>query len=155
MKIDRIYTHEGHNPYEGIAFEKRLSVIQDSDGKTIFKMEDIEVPSHWSQTATDVFTQKYFRKAGVPNVTRNVPEEGIPLWLQKRFPRDKNDTTHKDITFYGHETSAKQVFHRLAGCWVYWGWKENYFDSEKDARALYDELIYMLAMQILDRKSVV
>ena len=45
------------------------------------------------------------------------------------------------------ETSAKQVFDRLAGTWTYWGWKGGYFDSDADAQAFFDELRYMLAMQ--------
>ena len=45
------------------------------------------------------------------------------------------------------ETSAKQVFHRLAGTWAYWGWKGGYFDAEDDARAFYDEMCHMLAAQ--------
>jgi ribonucleoside-diphosphate reductase alpha chain len=46
------------------------------------------------------------------------------------------------------ETSAKQVFDRLAGTWTYWGWKGGYFDSEDDARAFFDELRFMFAMQM-------
>src|SRR3546814_2066695 len=46
------------------------------------------------------------------------------------------------------ETSARQVFHRLAGTWTYWGWKGGYFDTEADARAYYDEMRYMLACQM-------
>ena len=45
------------------------------------------------------------------------------------------------------ETDARQVFHRLAGTWTYWGWKHGYFDGEDDARAFYDELAYMMATQ--------
>ena len=47
----------------------------------------------------------------------------------------------------GGETSAKEVFHRLAGTWTYWGWKGGYFDAEEDARAFYDEMCHMLATQ--------
>ena len=46
------------------------------------------------------------------------------------------------------ETSAKQVFDRLAGTWTYWGWKGGYFDSEEDARAFFDEMRFMLAAQM-------
>ena len=49
---------------------------------------------------------------------------------------------------YGSETSARQVFDRLAGAWAYWGWKGGYFDGEEDARAYFDEMRYMLARQI-------
>ena len=46
------------------------------------------------------------------------------------------------------ETSAKQVFDRLAGAWAYWGWKGGYFTTEADARAYYDEMRFMLARQM-------
>ena len=46
------------------------------------------------------------------------------------------------------EHSARQVFHRLAGTWTYWGWKGGYFDTEQDVRAYYDEMCFMLANQM-------
>ena len=49
---------------------------------------------------------------------------------------------------YVGETTAKQVFHRLAGGWTYWGWKGGYFSTEADARAYFDEMRYMLAAQM-------
>ena len=49
---------------------------------------------------------------------------------------------------YIGERSSKQVFERLAGTWTYWGWKGKHFDGEADARAFFDELVYMLAMQM-------
>ena len=45
------------------------------------------------------------------------------------------------------------MFDRLAGCWTYWGWKGGYFTSEEDASAFYDELRYMLAMQMVAPNS--
>ncbi|HZY96593.1 MAG TPA: LAGLIDADG family homing endonuclease, partial [Candidatus Cybelea sp.] len=84
--------------------------------------------------------QKYFRKAGVPTKTVPVPEDGVPEWLWRSEAAD-------DATF-GSETDARQVFHRLAGCWTYWGFKHGYFDSEFEARAYYDEMCAMLALQI-------
>ncbi len=48
---------------------------------------------------------------------------------------------------FGGETSAKQVFNRLAGAWAYWGWKGGYFTTEEDARAYFDEMRHMLASQ--------
>src|SRR5262249_20042828 len=53
----------------------------------------------------------------------------------------------------GHESDARQVFRRLAGCWTYWGWKGGYFSSEADARAFFDESCHMLAAQMAAPKS--
>ncbi|MGQ0443900.1 MAG: vitamin B12-dependent ribonucleotide reductase, partial [Beijerinckiaceae bacterium] len=46
------------------------------------------------------------------------------------------------------ETSAAEVFDRLAGAWTYWGFKGKYFDSEGDAAAFFDEMRFMLARQM-------
>ncbi len=140
MKIERRFTQSGKDPFESIRFVKRSSTIRNPDGSVVFEMQDIFVPEHWSQVAVDVLAQKYFRKAGVPSKTVRVREKGVPEWLQRSVPA-------KDATF-GSETDSRQVFHRLAGTWTYWGWKHGYFDTEEDARAFYDELRYMLAMQM-------
>ena len=111
-------------------------------------MEDVLVPSDWSQVATDIIAQKYFRKAGIPKLLKKVDEEGVPVWLQNSTADTEklNQLPEKDRVT--SESNAKQVFHRLAGCWTYWGWKANYFDSEEDAKTFYDELMYMLAYQM-------
>ncbi len=120
MKIERYFTKQGRDRYEGITFEPRRSEIRNPDGSTVFLMENVMVPTHWSQVATDILAQKYFRKAGVPQA------DGAE----------------------GGETDARQVFHRLAGCWQHWGKKYGYFDSDTDAEAFYDELCHMLALQV-------
>ena len=141
MRINRHFTVEGHSPYEGIAFRGAASEIRNPDGSIVFSQTDIEVPENWSQVASDVLAQKYFRKAGVPKALRPVPEEGVPefLWRKQAANKDSKETTG--------EKSAKQVFDRMAGTWAYWGWKGGYFDGESDARAFYDELCHMLASQ--------
>ena len=139
MKFTRTYSAPG-DAYAGIAFEPRTSRIVNPDGKVVFELKDAQIPTGWSQVATDIIAQKYFRKAGVPDRTVRVPEEGIPEWLWRSEAAD-------DATF-GPETDARQVFHRLVGCWTYWGFKHGYFDDEFQARAYYDEMCAMLARQI-------
>ncbi|MCS7271053.1 MAG: hypothetical protein NZ703_08205, partial [Gemmataceae bacterium] len=78
MKIPRYYTREGQDPYTGIPFVSRSSVIRNPDGSVVFEMKNVVVPEHWSQVATDILAQKYFRRAGVPAQTRQIPEEGVP-----------------------------------------------------------------------------
>ncbi|MCS6848009.1 MAG: LAGLIDADG family homing endonuclease [Anaerolineae bacterium] len=141
MKITRRFTRAGESPYADIQFVKRSSVIRNPDGSTVFEMHDIDVPEHFSQVATDILAQKYFRKAGVPSATVRVRERGVPGWLQRSVPAEGAELNHG-------ERDSKQVFNRLAGCWTYWGWKHKYFDTEEDARAFYDELCYMLAKQM-------
>ncbi|MCA1379515.1 adenosylcobalamin-dependent ribonucleoside-diphosphate reductase [Bradyrhizobium sp. BRP05] len=161
MRIERRYTVAGQDPYSQIEWRQATSEIKNPDGTIVFRMEGVEVPSSWSQVAVDVLAQKYFRKAGVPKYLTKVAEEGVPVWLQRSCgePYPVN-LVHDYLT---SETSAKQVFDRLAGCWTYWGWKEGYFrpgtmsqyvtladfneDAEENARAFYDELRFMLAAQ--------
>jgi ribonucleoside-diphosphate reductase alpha chain len=107
----------------------------------------VEVPTAWSQVAADVLAQKYFRKAGVPARLRKVEEEACPRGCGARSPMKRRCLRCPRRSASDGERSAKQVFERLAGTWTYWGWKGGYFDSETDARAFFDELVYMLAMQ--------
>ena len=132
MKIDRYFTREGESPYCRLNFEKRSSEIRNPDGSSVFKLDDVEVPAGWSQVAVDILAQKYFRKAGVPQTD----EQGQPLLDEQGKP------------LLGGEKDARQVFHRLAGCWRYWGEKHGFFESEQDAQSFYDELCYMLADQV-------
>lgn len=148
MQIKRYFTEAGKDPLSSFDFVKRTSEIKNPDGSIVFRMEDVQVPESWSQVATDIIAQKYFRKAGVPKLLKKVPEKGIPSWLQ---PSTADSERLEQLTpkeRYSSETDARQVFHRLAGCWTYWGWQAKYFDSEEDALAFYDELIYMLANQM-------
>ncbi len=148
MKIERRFTRAGEDPLSTIQFDTRSSVIRNPDGSVIFEMHNVKVPSFWSQVATDIIAQKYFRKAGVPVKTRKVAEKGVPKWLQRSVPDEEALAQLPAEERYTHENDARQVFHRLAGTWTYWGWKYGYFDSIDDARAFYDEMMYMLAHQM-------
>jgi ribonucleoside-diphosphate reductase alpha chain len=141
MRITRRYTLEGQDPFAAFTFVARNSRIANPDGSVVFEMSNAMVPEGWSQVAVDILAQKYFRKAGLPAQTEAVEEEGVPAWLQRRRPPAGDPGT-------GHETDARQVFRRLAGCWTYWGWKGGYFCSAGDAHAFHDEVRYMLAAQM-------
>lgn len=132
MKIQRCFTEKGSSPYEGMNFVSRVSEVRNPDGSIVFHMDDVKVPEGWSQVATDILAQKYFRKAGVPLVDG----EGNVILDKKGKPKT------------GSENDARQVFHRLAGCWRYWGERYGYFDGEEDAQAFYDETVSMLARQM-------
>jgi ribonucleoside-diphosphate reductase alpha chain len=148
MRIERRFTKTDQSPYAGIEFRLATSEIRNPDGSVVFRADDVEVPAHWSQVASDVLAQKYFRKAGVPARLKKVEEETIPSWLWRSVPDEAalKELPEKERTI--GERGAQQVFDRLAGTWTYWGWKGGYFDSEEDARAFFDEHRYMLAMQM-------
>lgn len=154
MKFQRYYTTDKNkSPYDSITFESRKSEIKNPDGSRVFLMEDVMVPTTWSQVATDIIAQKYFRKAGVPVILKRVAEKGVPKWLQRSEADDKALADLPENKRYKSENDSREVFNRLAGCWTYWGWKQDYFDTEQDAKVFYDELCYMLAMQMVAPNS--
>lgn len=132
LVIPRRYTKAGEDPLEQIQYEVRSSIIRNSDGSIVKEIKHVEVPVFWSQVASDILAQKYFRKAGVPlknaDGTPKFDEEGRPV--------------------LGSETSAKQVIRRMAGCWRWWGEEHGYFASTEDARVYQDEMEYMLIHQM-------
>jgi ribonucleoside-diphosphate reductase alpha chain len=148
MRFERRYTQAGKSPFEGMAFRAADSEIRNPDGSIVFQAKNVEVPAEWSQVATDVLAQKYFRRAGVPAHMIRVAETDVPEWLWRSVPDQVALADLPSDRRYGGETSARQVFHRMAGAWTYWGWKGGYFDSEDDARAFYDEHCRMLAAQV-------
>ena len=131
MKIKRVFTRKGKGPYAGMDFEKRTSEVKNLDGSSSSTME-VTVPASWSQVATDIIAQKYFRKTGVPQTD----EKGKAILDDNGNP------------VLGSETDAKQVFDRLSGCWRTWGENYDYFNTKEDADAFQDELAYMLANQM-------
>src|ERR1700737_2927203 len=153
MRIERRYTQEGQSPYASIPFRLTASEIRNPDGSVVFRAENIEVPAAWSQVAADVLAQKYLRKAGVPARLKKLEEEGVPAWLWRSAADEEALAALAEKERSTGEHSSKQVFERLAGTWTYWGWKGGYFDSEADARAFFDELVFMLAMQMAATNS--
>ncbi|MGN6250115.1 MAG: vitamin B12-dependent ribonucleotide reductase [Ginsengibacter sp.] len=119
LRFSRHFTKDGITPFEMFEYDYRTSVIKNTTGEVVFQMDNVEVPKQWSQIATDILAQKYFRKAGVPQ-----PDGST-----------------------GRETSIKQVAHRMAHCWRVWGERNNYFASKEDAQIFYDELIYAILNQ--------
>ena len=119
LKFTRRFTKEGSSPFALFEYDYRDSVIKNPSGEKVFEMNNVEVPKQWSQIATDILAQKYFRKAGVPQ-----PDGSI-----------------------GRETSVKQVAHRMANCWRVWGERYGYFATKKDAQVFYEELVYSILNQ--------
>ncbi len=132
MKISRKFTTAGSDPFASVKWVTRSSKITNPDGSIVFEMKDAEVPETWSQLATDIMVSKYFRKDGVPVLGAD----------------GKQATNEKGKPATRSEKSARDVIHRLAGCWRYWGETHNYFDTAGDAQAFYDEIAYMMVHQM-------
>lgn len=120
LQFPRRFTREDVNVFDLFEYDYRTSIIRNPTGEVVFEMNNVEVPKSWSQIATDILAQKYFRKAGVPQ-----PDGSL-----------------------GRETSAKQVAHRMANCWRVWGERYDYFATEKDAQVFYEELVYSILAQM-------
>ena len=88
MKIERKFTTAEAGAYGQMAFQLTTSEIRNPDGKVVFRNEAVEVPVGWSQVASDVLAQKYFRKAGIPAVLKRVKEKGVPEFLWRSVADD-------------------------------------------------------------------
>ncbi len=141
MKITRKFTKKGQDAFATSKWTKRASRIANPDGTVVFEMGDAEVPASWSQLATDIMVSKYFRKAGVPQALPG--HDPVEALKTDAFIRGDDGKV-----VMGPERSAKQVIHRLAGCWRHWGETHGYFESADDAQAFYDELVYMMVHQV-------
>jgi ribonucleoside-diphosphate reductase alpha chain len=119
LKFDRHFTSSKVSVFEMFEYDYRTSIIRNPSGEVVFEMTNVEVPKQWSQIATDIIAQKYFRKAGVPQ-----PDGSL-----------------------GRETSSKQVAHRMAHCWRVWGERYGYFASTEDATVFYEELVFSILNQ--------
>lgn len=119
LEFSRRFTKDNVSPFDQFEYDYRDSVIKNPNGEKVFEMNNVEVPKQWSQIATDILAQKYFRKAGVPQ-----PDGSL-----------------------GRETTVKQVAHRMANCWRVWGERYGYFATEKDAQVFYEELVYSILNQ--------
>jgi ribonucleoside-diphosphate reductase alpha chain len=146
LTIKRIFTKNLDSPYDNIPFKKVTSELKNLDGSSAVKSSSFYAPNHWSSMACDILARNYLRKRGVPLHTKAVAEEGVPSWLSRKVADTSVNLKENDM--YGAENDARAVFDRLAGAWTYWGWKGKYFNSEEDAKNFYDEMRFMLAMQM-------
>ncbi|NBX04165.1 MAG: vitamin B12-dependent ribonucleotide reductase [Alphaproteobacteria bacterium] len=148
MRIERHFTKATQSVYEAIAFKNVDVTMKNPDGSAVFALSGVAVPEAWSQVASDVLAQKYFRKAGLPAALKKVEEAQVPSWLWRSEADEAALAKLPEKERYVGENSSTQVFDRLAGAWTYWGWKGGYFDKEEDAKAFYDEMRHMLACQM-------
>src|ERR671937_1648905 len=86
MRIERRYAKEGQSAYADVEFRLTTSEIRNPDGSVVFRADNVEVPAFWSQVASDVIAQKYFRKAGIPARLKKVEESAVPSWLWRSEP---------------------------------------------------------------------
>ena len=147
LVIERRFTTVGEDAFDAFDWIEMDVEIRNPDGSMADTIEGVELPSGFSGVPGKVCAQKYLRKAGVPKYLRKVPEDGVPVWLQRSTPDHERLQTLDAGNRMGGETNGRELFRRLAGTWTYWGWKYGYFASEADARAYFDEMCYLIASQ--------
>ena len=132
LPISRQFTAGGKNPYDSVSWTKRTSRITNPDGSVVFEMKDAEIP-------VDLVAGRH-RHHGL----QVLPQGGRAADWTRMASRSRRRRQP------GHRpgASARQVIHRLAGCWREWGEKYGYFATTEDAQAFYDELAYMLVNQM-------
>lgn len=125
-RICRYYTKEledrtDKTVYDLFDWEKRDVVIKDhKSGRILTELYGLEFPAHYSHSASDIIASKYFRKAGVPQ-----PDGST-----------------------GHETSLRQVIHRMVSFWVAALLDEGMIEEGEQSEILYDELVYTMLNQM-------
>jgi len=73
VKVERFFTRPGDDGFRTVEWDQRTASIIGEGGKVVFEQRDVEVPKAWSQTATNVVVQKYFRgQLGTPGRERSV-----------------------------------------------------------------------------------
>ncbi len=107
LTIEQYFTVPGIHPFEKVTWEKRTAQIKNSVGKLIFEQENVEVPSFWSQTATNIVTQKYFYGSlGTPQRETSVQQ------LIERVTRTITEWGKKD-GYFASDTDAEGFYMEL------------------------------------------
>jgi ribonucleoside-diphosphate reductase alpha chain len=114
----RRFTRAGQDPLDAVVYERRSSNITNPDGSIVFKMDGAEVPSGWSQLATDIVISKYFRKAGLHG------------------DKDRGETSVRQVVY--------RIAHTIRSAADDFG---GYFATKADADSFEAELSFLLVNQ--------
>lgn len=127
LGLERVFTDKNYDAYALIHFSE--SGEKDDDVPPL-----LERPDNWSAEAA-AFLAEEAASFSIPAETKPIEENTLPSWLWRRAAEGK-----KRIK----ESSAKQIFHRVAGAATYTGWKRGLFAGESEARIFFDEARYLL-----------
>jgi ribonucleoside-diphosphate reductase alpha chain len=122
LNVRRFFTKPEVDPYDLINWEMRSATITDESGKAVFEQHDIEIPSFWSQTATQVVASKYFRGRV------KTPE-------REASARQMVDRIANVMTEWGRQPAMPE--HSLP-----------YFSSDEEAETFRQELKHILINQV-------
>ena len=80
----RFFTIPGRDPFDEIEWELRDALIPGKDGPA-FEQRNVEFPRFWSQTATNIVAQKYFRgRLSSPERESSLLAELLTRWGLRR-----------------------------------------------------------------------
>ena len=126
--VRRYFTVPKEDPYDQIAWELRRAVISGKDGNPVFEQNDVEFPTSWSQSATNIVASKYFRG---PLATGNAGQRLL----------------RPDGQPYERERSVRQLVNRICDSLTQWGKDGSYFASDDEGQTFHEELKHLLVMQ--------
>jgi ribonucleoside-diphosphate reductase alpha chain len=105
LRVSRFFTFPGRDPFDEVTWDLRSAVIANEKGELVFEQHDVEIPSFWSQQATNIVVSKYFRgQLGTAERERSVRHligrvvDTIAGWAraQKYFASEEDVRTFSD-----------------------------------------------------------
>jgi ribonucleoside-diphosphate reductase alpha chain len=117
LTFPRFFTEAGVDPFDEIQWELRAAVIGSERGEVVFEQRDVEIPSFWSQQATNIVVSKYFRgQIGTPERERSVKQligrvvTTITDWARK----DKYFASEDDLQAFSDDLKHILVYQKAA-----------------------------------------
>ena len=117
LEFPRFFTLPGIDPFNEVTWERRSAVIGNDRGEVVFEQRDVEIPSFWSQQATNIVVSKYFRGTiGAPEREHSVKQligrvvDTITQWGGK----DKYFATEADLETFSAELKHLLVYQKAA-----------------------------------------
>src|SRR5438128_1388534 len=117
LEFPRFFTLPGMDPFDEVTWEPRSAVIGNERGEVVFEQRDVEIPSFWSQQATNIVVSKYFRgQIGSPERERSVKQligrvvDTITMWGRK----DGYFASETDVQAFSDELKHILVYQKAA-----------------------------------------
>src|SRR5258706_11515980 len=117
IEFPRFFTLPGVDPFDEVTWEQRSAVIGNERGEVVFEQRDVEIPSFWSQQATNIVVSKYFRgQIGTPERERSVKQligrvvDAITAWGRK----DGYFASEGDLQAFSDELKHILVYQKAA-----------------------------------------
>jgi ribonucleoside-diphosphate reductase alpha chain len=117
LEFQRFFTLPGVDPFDEVTWEQRSAVIGNERGEVVFEQRDVEIPSFWSQQATNIVVSKYFRgEIGTAAREHSVKQligrvvDTITAWGRK----DRYFASETDLQSFSDELKHILVYQKAA-----------------------------------------